>query len=225
VLKNLFLLALLSVLGFLGWRHFKTPPPTLTAEQEVAAVVEQSVIPAKDLAAMCSKHPKLVTRALKGKKVAVSGVLSKALVSGVNSNDLQLELAGTPQLKISFQSDFGKAERWGGPARFRFQKKGKEILGLSVVKAPVGDKENTDRVYSQLDTSSEAAVLQSVVGKIADAYGAVKSPGGSKPSSSKKTAEKSIQRTVCREGDASTLRGEFRHIGSGWVKFDLLELP
>ena len=32
-------------------------------------------------------------------------------------------------------------------------------------------------------------------------------------------------KVVCREGETITLRGEFRHIGSGWVKFDLLELP
>lgn len=214
------------MLGFLGWRHFKSPPPpALTDEQEVAKVVNQSVIPAKELTSICAKHPKLVMHALKGKTVAVSGVLSKALVLGVNSNDLLLELAGSPPLKVSFQSDFGKSERWGASGGLHFQKRGREILGLSVVKAPVGDKDNASRVYPQLDTSSEAAVLQSVVGKIADAYGAVKASAGSKSSGSKPATERSVQRILCREGDTFTLRGEFRHIGSGWVRFALLELP
>ena len=170
MLKNLFLLALLATLGFLGWRHFtatppaSTPPPT--PEQEVAALVGQSVIPAGELAAICSKYPKLVTKELKGKTVAVSGLLHKAMVSGIKSNDLTLEFVGTQNLKFMFRSDFGRKERWGGPAGMRFQKKGKEIL-----------------------------------------------------------ADKIAERVVCREGETITLRGEFRHIGSGWVKFDLLEMP
>ena len=184
--------------------------------------MDQSVIPAKDLAEMCTKYPKLVTRALKGKIVVVSGVLSKALVSGIESNDLALEFAGTPQLKLMFRSDFGKKERWGGPAGMRFQKKGKEILGISVVKATtaVNETKSGEQIYSQIDTSSEEAALQSIVGKIANAYKGTKSPGGTKPA-----ADKIVERVVCREGERITLRGEFRHIAPGWVKFDLLEMP
>lgn len=225
MLKNLFLFSVLAVLGFLGWKHFTKPPEMLTPEQEVNQVVNQAVIPAKDLAFLCMKHPRLVTRALQGKTVAVSGVLSKALVLGVKSNDLSLELVGTPPLKISFQSDFGKNDRWGGQAGSKFQKKGNEILALSVVKIPVGEKQNADKIYTQLDTSSEAAVLQSIIGKMVDAYGAVKSSKASNSSESQKTAEKTVERAICREGGSLTLRGNFRHIGTGWVKFDLVELP
>jgi hypothetical protein len=227
VLKNLFLFALLATLAFLGWRHFtkenaifSKPPPT--PEQEVAALVGQSVMPAGELAALCLKYPKLVTKELKGKTVSVSGLLHKAMVSGIKSNDLALEFAGTQQLKFMFRSDFGKKERWGGSAGMRFQKKGKEILGFSVVKATPADNETKsgDHIYSQIDTRSEEAALQSIVGKIADAYKGAKSSGGSKPG-----AEKIVERVVCREGETITLRGEFRHIASGWVKFDLLEMP
>jgi hypothetical protein len=129
VFKNLLFLSLLAVLGFFGWKHFTAPPPppTQTPEQQVSAFLSQSVLPAAEFAALCEKYPNLVTEALKGQRLAVSGVLSKALVHGVNSNDLALELEGTPRLKIMFQSQFGKKERWGAPAGFRFQKKGKEI--------------------------------------------------------------------------------------------------
>lgn len=195
MVKNLFLIALLATLGFFGWRHFFPPP--LTAEQEVAAFVSQSVLPAADFAALCLKYPKLVTQALKRKPVAVSGVLSKGLVSGVNSNDLSLELKGTPKLKISFQSDFAKKERWGGPTSFRFQKRGKEIFKISEVKIA-------------LEPRSRSGSLASVGGG-----------AGARPLVAAQITEK----ILCREGNAITLRGEFRHIGAGWIKCDLLELP
>ena len=197
--KNLLLLSILSLLGFFAWKHFTAAPPpvAVSPEQEVAALVEQSVMPAKELAALCAKYPKLVTQALKHKPVAVSGVLSKGLVSGVNSNDLSLELVGTPKLKISFQSDFGKKERWGGPASFRFQKRGKEIIKISEVKIAS-------------EPRSRSGSLESVGGGV-----------GARPL----VATQITEQILCREGNAITLSGEFRHIGAGWIKCDLLELP
>jgi hypothetical protein len=230
VFKKLLLLSILSLLGFLGWKHFTAAPPpvAISPEQEVAALVEQSVMPAKELAALCAKYPKLVTQALKHKPVAVSGVLSKGLVSGVNSNDISLELAGTPQLKISFQSDFGKKERWGSPAIFRFQKRGKEIYAISVEK-PDAQRDSQDKTqnsaYPQIDATSEGAALQSIVGTIAKAYGGNTAKGGSKKSDSGKSPSEPALRVLCKEGSTLTLRGEFRHIGAGWIKCDLLELP
>ena len=218
--KNLFLIGILATLGFFGWRHFFPPPPT--AEQEVAAFTGQAVLPAGGFAALCSKYPKLVTKALKGKTVAVSGLLHKAMVSGIKSNDLVLEFAGTHGVNLMFRSDFGKKERWGGPAGIRFQKKGKEILGISVEKATPADSETKggEPIYSQIDSSSAEAAMQSIVGKIANAYKGANSQGGKKP-----VADKIVERVVCREGESITLRGEFRHIAPGWVQFDLLEMP
>ena len=224
MLQKLLVLSILSLLGFFGWKHFTAAPPpvAISPEQEVAALVEQSVMPAKDLAALCAKYPKLVTQALKRKPVSVSGVLSKGLVSGVNSNDLSLELEGTPKLKISFQSHFGKKERWGGPASFRFQKRGKEIYAVSVVKpAPrSGTQDNP-----QIVTTSEGAALQSIVGALAKAYGGNSAKGGPKKSESSTSPAEPDFRVLCKEGSTLTLRGEFRHIGAGWIKCDLLELP
>ncbi len=226
MLKNLFLFSLLIVLGYAGWEYFKpAPPPPLTPEQEVAALVSQSVIPAKDLAAMSVKHPTLVTRALQGKTISVSGVVLQAFVVGVNSDDLKLELAGVPNLKFSFRTNFGRKQHWGAPARYRFQKVGKEIVGLSVVKAASEDKSDPGRVYPKIDSSSEAAALQSIVGKIAEAYGAVKNSGASKPSRPKSAGEQTTRRALFREGESTILRGQFNHIGAGWIRFDLLDLP
>ncbi len=222
MLKKLLVLLILSLLGFFAWKHFTTEPPAVAVspEQEVAALVEQSVMPAKDLAALCAKYPKLVTQALKHKPVAVSGVLSKGLVSGVNSNDLSLELEGTPKLKISFQSDFAKMERWGGPASFRFQKRGKEIYAISVVKPSLAQDKAQTSAHSPIDNTSEGAALQSIVGALAKAYS-----GNSANRGSKKSPAEPALRALCKEGTLITLRGEFRHIGAGWIKCDLLELP
>lgn len=112
--KNLFLIGLLATLGFFGWRHFTATPPPPTAEQEVAAFVGQSVLPAAEFATLCLKYPKLVTKALKGQTVTVSGLLHKAMVSGIKSNDLALEFAGTHQQKLMFRSDFGKRNAGAG---------------------------------------------------------------------------------------------------------------
>ena len=225
MLKKLLVLSILSLLGFFGWKHFTAEPPALSPEQEVAALVEQPVMPAKDLAALCAKYPKLVTQALRRKPVAVSGVLSKGLVSGVNSNDLSLELEGTPKLKISFQSDFGKKERWGGPASFRFQKRGKEIYAISVEKPSLAQDKPLISGRSPIDNTSEGAALQSIVGALAKAYGGNSANRGSKKSESSTSPAKPAQRVLCKEGTSLTLRGEFRHIGAGWIKCDLLELP
>ena len=226
MIKNLLLLIVIATLGYQGWKHFSVAdaPQVLTPEQEVAALVEKSLIPAADLAALSAKYPKHVTQALKGKNIAVSGVLSKAQVLGVDSNDLALELAGTPQLKIMFHSNFGIKERWGSSAAFKFQKSGKEILATSMQKPSKGDDSKDDsKAYPQIDTSSETAALQSMVGAIMKAFGSAKTPGGSKNSGRSSSA--TAQKVICSEGDAITLRGEFRHISAGWVKCDLLELP
>ena len=228
MLKKLLVLSILSLLGFFAWKHFTASPapsPAPSPEQEVAALVAQSVMPAKDLAALCAKYPKLVTQALKHKPLAVSGVLSKGLVSGVNSNDLSLELEGTPKLKISFQSDFGKKERWGGPASFRFQKRGKEIYAISVMKPILAQDKPQTSAHSPIDNTSEGAALQSIVGALAKAYGGNSANRGSKKSESSTSPAKPAQRVLCKEGTSLTLRGEFRHIGAGWIKCDLLELP
>ena len=228
MLKKLLVLSILSLLGFFAWKHFTASPapsPAPSPEQEVAALVAQSVMPAKDLAALCAKYPKLVTQALKHKPLAVSGVLSKGLVSGVNSNDLSLELEGTPKLKISFQSDFGKKERWGGPASFRFQKRGKEIYAISVEKPSLAQDKPLISGRSPIDNTSEGAALQSIVGALAKAYGGTSANRCSKKSESSTSPAKPAQRVLCKEGTSLTLRGEFRHIGAGWIKCDLLELP
>jgi hypothetical protein len=129
------------------------------------------------------------------------------------------------KLKISFQSDFGKKERWGGPASFRFQKRGKEIYAISVMKPILAQDKPQTSAHSPIDNTSEGAALQSIVRALAKAYGGNSANRCSKKSESSTSPAKPAQRVLCKEGTSLTLRGEFRHIGAGWIKCDLLELP
>ena len=113
-------------------------------------------------------------------------------------------------------------ERWGGPASFRFQKRGKEIYAVSVVKpAPRSGTQDSPQIV----TTSEGAALQSIVGALGKAYGGNSAKGGPKKSESSTPPAEPDFRVLCKEGSTLTLRGEFRHIGAGWIKCDLLELP
>jgi hypothetical protein len=195
MLKKPLLLALFAILSFLAWRHFTaTPPPPpppipLTPEQEVNALLSQSVIPAKELAEFCEKYPSLVTSAFKKerKMFSVSGKISKALTLGVDSNNCAIETDGSKNLRIKFSSDLNRLLRWAETS-FSSEEYKKILIKFH----------REDRSLLVLVFGIE-----------------------------RKTGIRRLfySRVVCREGETNTLRGEFRHIGSGWVKFDLLELP
>ena len=61
-------------------------------------------IPAEDLVKMAEKYPKLLTAALKDRRISVSGILKKAFVKGVGSNDLLLDLQSDSSMCVSFSS-------------------------------------------------------------------------------------------------------------------------
>ena len=195
MLKKPLLLALFAILSFLAWRHFTATPPApppipLTPEQEVNALLSQSVIPAKELAEFCQKYPSLVTSAFKRerKMFSVSGKISKALTLGVNSDNLAIELEGLQNLKLMFHSDYKKLHKW-------------------LQNQP---QWNRCRSY-KFHRESQTIILEGYMSSLLP--------------NSINNVRSFFSHIVCREGETITLRGEFRHIGSGWVKFDLLELP
>ena len=191
MLKKPLLLAFFAILSFLAWRHFTAtppPPPThLTPEQEVNALLSQSVIPAKELAEICGKYPSLVTSAFKKerKMFSVSGKISKALTLGVDSNNCAIETDGSKNLRIKFSSDLNRLLRWAETSYI--SEEYKKIL----IKFHREDRSLLVLIFGIERKTGIRRLLSSKV--------------------------------VCREGETITLRGEFRHIGSGWVKFDLLE--
>ena len=202
MLKKPLLLALFAILSFLAWRHFtatpSAPPPIpLTPEQEVNAILNQSVIPAKELADICEKYPLIVTSAFKKerRRFSVTGRISKALLLGVESNNFAIELIGNEKLKLKFSSDFNRLLRWV-EASIPSSKYQKILIKFhredrSIILVGIGIEKKIGK--NGLITSGNRRILFSKV--------------------------------ICREGETITLSGEFRHIGSGWVNFDFLELP
>jgi hypothetical protein len=130
MLKFLLPLSLVSALGFFGWKHIDRPVE-VSAEERIAAIRSQAACTAIELGEFAESHPGLVEKELKGRLISVTGVLSRGLVTGVTSSDLLLELEGSQNMKIDFQSDFERFTRMGDGwqrGRFKFQKFGHEIV-------------------------------------------------------------------------------------------------
>jgi len=128
--KFLLALVVVSTAGFFGWRHFFSKPDE-SAEKMLAEVVVDDQCAARQLAELADRHPQASEKALKGRILQVSGVLTQAVVKGLESSDLILELQGTSGRKINFTSDFKKYTRMMGgfeKSQFVFQKFGNEIV-------------------------------------------------------------------------------------------------
>lgn len=138
LMKNIFIIAVLAAISFLGWKHYtKTPPPTPLENAENC--LRQSSIPSTELARICNEFPFLVSARLKNRKITVTGTLKKALVKGVDRRDLILEMEGAGKRNVTFTSDAVSSKRLRGvPADslFQFQKHGSEIYVLQHSKAP-----------------------------------------------------------------------------------------
>ena len=122
-MKNILIIALLCLVGFLAWR-MQTPTPTptststptptpvaLTPAEEVDKCLRRSPIPAVELAGICDKYPRLVETRLKNQVITVSGRLKKVLVTGAKSLDLVFEMEGSTQRHLTFSSDLEKSLR------------------------------------------------------------------------------------------------------------------
>ena len=75
---------------FTGNHFFK--PEILSPEQEVENLIAKGTLSAVELAEMTDRFPTLVGRALRDRRITVTGVLQKAVVKGVGSHDLILDL-------------------------------------------------------------------------------------------------------------------------------------
>ncbi len=127
--KLLLATILLASASYWGWK--KLTPPPLTVEEKISAVLNQGGCSAEELADLSDRNPHAVERILKGRMVAISGVLSKALPKGVDSSDLVLELQGNAARRIDFKSDFQQFTRMSDgirPGDFKFRKFGHEMV-------------------------------------------------------------------------------------------------
>ena len=157
-MKKLLFLLILALIVFLTWSFSKwetvceQPEQQLlqpNPEQEAKALLARLVIPSKDLSELCKKYPDIVTRIFKGKKIYVSGVLTKALPTSVNSNNLALELDGSPGLKIMFNSDYQKLLKWvvsiNKVQYYKFHRESKTIIFSGYLSAITSDGKKIER--------------------------------------------------------------------------------
>jgi hypothetical protein len=154
-MKNIFIIALLAVLGFWGWKHYTKVPPTPLENAENC--LRQSSIPSAELARICNDFPKLASARLKNRKITVTGILKKALVKGVDRRDLILEMEGAGKRNVTLISDIASSKRLRGlptDSLFQFQKHGSEIYVEQLSKAPEKN-ESASRDSSSKDSSSQ----------------------------------------------------------------------
>jgi|GEM_PF-1421250 len=206
--KSLLLAVVVGISAFFLWEYFfKSPAPEkLTPEQEVERFVSKGTVSAVELAEISDKFPALVSKVLRDRRITVTGVLEKALVKGVGSHDLILDLKGSGKRKITFTSDvnsFGQANNLYGRSKQKFQKVGRDIM-----------------VYKSAPTATKVSTGGGAIQKIA---GRIVSPVNQSESASDATSQEQKQkqgpteRVVFRELDTVTLEGIFQHITNATI--------
>lgn len=156
-----------------------------------------------ELAEAADKYPQLLGKALRDRCITVTGVLQKALVKGVGSHDLILDLEGTRKRKITFTSDvksYARANSSLNQSATKFQKIGREIV-----------------VYESAPTvakgSSSAGVIQKMLRQVIPAAPQVADRAGE----NQNRQQALVERVLFRELDTVTLDGIFQHITNAAV--------
>ena len=199
--KGLLLAVVVGISSFFAWKHF-SKPEVLTPEQEVERFVSKGTVSAVELAEITDKFPALVGKALRDRRITVTGVLQKALVKGVGSHDLILDLEGSGKRKITFTSDvnsYSRANSQLGGSKQKFQKLGRDIV-----------------VYESASKSAKTpggGALQKMLGGIQPSTPQPE-PDSEAPNqeSKQKQNQGPTERVVFRELDTVTLEGIFQHI-------------
>ena len=202
--KGLLLVVVVGVSGFYAWEHF-SKYQVRTPEQEIESFVSQGTVSAVELAEIVDKYPELVRKALRDRRITVTGVLQKAVVKGVGSHDLILDLEGTRKRKITFTSDvnsYARANNQLGVSKQKFQKLGRDIV-----------------VYESAPKTAKApggGALQKMLGGIQPPPPQPE-PDSEAPSHEAKQTLGPTERVVFRELDNVTLEGIFQHISNAAI--------
>jgi hypothetical protein len=200
MIKSLLLTLVIGVSSFFGWEHF-SKSQLRTPEQEIERFVAKETVSAVEMAEIVDKYPDLIRKALRDRRITVTGVLQKAVVKGVGSHDLILDLEGTPKRKITFTSDvnsYARANSQLSVSKQKFQKLGRDIV-----------------VYESAPKSAKAApgsgALQKMLGGIVPQ---LPEPEPDSEAATQESKQKSgpTERVVFRELDTVTLEGIFQHI-------------
>ena len=201
MIKGLLLSVVIGVSCFFAWGHFSNSQ-VRTPEQEIERFVAKGTVSAVELAEIVDKYPDLVRKALRDRRITVTGVLQKAVVKGVGSYDLIMDLEGSRKRKITFTSDvnsYSRANSQLGGSKQKFQKLGRDIV-----------------VYESAPKSAKASgggALQKMLGGIQPSTPQPE-PDSEAPNqeSKQKQNQGPTERVVFRELDTVTLEGIFQHI-------------
>ena len=203
LMRSFLYLVAFGVTKFFCWQYFQ-PQPELSWEQQIQAIANSGHSSAEQLASLAKSHPALLTKTLRGRHLAVSGLLQKALVRGVAADELSLDLAGLPDKKIFFASTHPRlANRGNYKPAHKFEK-----IGVTIFMITKNKKEPSASGESQNNFA------QSVIGKIA-------SISGSTSKQRNPPAEPVVEKTfLFREGSSATLEGTFKYVNASSVMFD-----
>lgn len=198
--KGLLLVVGLGIASFFTWNHF-SKPKILSPEQEVENLIAKGTLSAVELAEITDRFPILVGKALRDRRITITGVLQEAVVKGVGSHDLILDLQGSRKRKITFASDvnsYARANNSIGRSKTKFQKFGREIV-----------------VYESAPTTAKASsgggTIQKMLGHIIPTLPQSETESdASNPEQEKKKGP--TERVVFRELDTVTLEGIFQHL-------------
>jgi hypothetical protein len=195
-MKNIFIIAVLATIGFLGWKNYTKVHPTPLEHAENC--LRQSSIPSAELARICNDFPTLASARLKNRKITVTGILKKALVKGVDRRDLIMELEGADKRNVTLISDIASSKKLRGlptDSLFQFQKHGSEIYVEQTSKAPEKN-ESASKDSSSKDSSTQKEVVISTQKEVVIAF---------------------------REGDQIDLEGIFLYLRPGSVELEWIQ--
>jgi hypothetical protein len=195
--KGLLLAAALGVTSIFAWKHF-SKPETLTPEQEIARLVGRGSFSAVELAEVTDKFPALAAKALRDRRVTVTGVLQKAMVKGVGSHDLILDLEGSRKRKVTFTSDinsYARANNLLGGSKKKFQKHGRDIVVYE------------SRSKGARVSAASGGMVQKLLANVMPA-----APSSGPESDAAPEDAGPVERVVFRELDSVTLEGIFQYI-------------
>ena len=131
LMRSFLYLVAFGVTTFFCWQYFQ-PQPELSWEQQIQAIANSGHSSAEQLASLAKSHPALLTKTLRGRHLAVSGLLQKALVRGVAADELSLDLAGLPDKKMFFASTHPRlANRGNYKPAHKFEKIGVTIFMIT----------------------------------------------------------------------------------------------
>lgn len=138
-MKNILLFVLIAGGGWFAWQKYS---PSLNTDSSpkarIAALLNRSPIPARELAEALDRQPALTEAMLKNRPVQVEGKIKRIAVFGLASPVVELSLEGIPGRALIFRYDLEKYDSIVTSQRVRNSKKWLLISGRLFI----GDRNN-----------------------------------------------------------------------------------